>query len=60
MPGTRNYYLELKMNGHDVRLKLDSGCDKPMISKAVWTQMKEPKLLIIKGIARTSATGVVP
>jgi hypothetical protein len=60
MPEPKRYYLEMKMNGHDVRLKLDSGCDKALISKALWSKIEEPKLLPVYGIGRRSVTGVVP
>ncbi len=50
----------MKMNDHDVSLKLDSGCDKPIINKAVWSETGKPKLLPVYGIGRRSAIGVVP
>jgi hypothetical protein len=60
MPGLKRWYLELKIFDHDVRLKLDSGCDKALISRALWSEIGQPKLFPIKGIGRSCATGVVP
>ncbi|EFX61891.1 hypothetical protein DAPPUDRAFT_120809 [Daphnia pulex] len=58
----KKYFLEMKLNGHDVSLKLDSGCDKPLINKTLWSQIGEPDL-VSNGDTRTSrssATGVIP
>jgi hypothetical protein len=48
----------MKLNGHDVSLKLDSGCDKPLINKTQWSQIGEPDL-VNNGETRKSATGVI-
>jgi hypothetical protein len=60
MTGPKRCFLEMKMNDYDVSLKLDSGCDKPIINKAVWSEIGKPKLLPVYGIGRRSVTGVVP
>ncbi|EFX70393.1 hypothetical protein DAPPUDRAFT_112676 [Daphnia pulex] len=60
MTGPKRCFLEMKMNDHDVSLKLDTGCDKPIINKAVWFEIGKPKLLPVHGIGRRSVIGVVP
>lgn len=55
----KEYFLALKLNGHDVRLKLDSGCDKPIINQTLWREIGEPDLMDIDDIRRT-LTGVIP
>lgn len=49
----------MKLNDHNVSLKLDSGCDKPLINKTLWSQIGEPDL-VSNGDTRSSATGVIP
>jgi predicted aspartyl protease len=55
----KKYFLDMKLNDHNVSLKLDSGCDKPLINKTLWSQIGEPDL-VNNGDTRSSATGVIP
>ncbi len=59
MTQLKKYFLDLKMNDHEVSLKLDSGCDQPLINKTLWSEMGEPDL-VSNGETRRSATGVIP
>ena len=50
----QKHFLELKLNQYSVSLKVDSGCDKPIINKDLWTkigqrrQKKNGRRLFIK------------
>jgi hypothetical protein len=59
MTELKKYFLDLKMNDHEVSLKLDSGCDQPLINTALWSEMGEPNL-VSNGETRRSATGAIP
>nr|CAH0099936.1 unnamed protein product [Daphnia galeata] len=55
----KKFFLELKINGCDLKMKMDTGCNDPIINRRKWQKIGEPKL-DDTSIKRRSAMGLVP
>jgi hypothetical protein len=54
----KKFFLKLKINGCDLKMKMDTGCNDPIINRRKWQKIGEPKL-DDTSIKRRSAMGLV-